>query len=98
DGLAGLAGPAFAGDHDGADPELVQRLVDAVLAVAAVSGDRPRAAAGARDDPGDGRRELRCVGWVAGVDGVVEHDTVVVVDDLRFAAELHRHAQAAFAD
>src|ERR671919_863439 len=38
-GLAGLAGSALAGDHHGAHPELVQLVLDAGFAVAAVGGD-----------------------------------------------------------
>lgn len=52
-GLSCLAGSALAGDDDGAHPELVQAVVDAVFAVAAVGGDRARLATGAPDDPLD---------------------------------------------
>jgi hypothetical protein len=48
-GLSGLAGSAFAGNHDRADTELVQGVFDALLLVAAVGGDRARCTAG---DPG----------------------------------------------
>src|SRR3954453_16044480 len=57
-GLAGLAGSALAGNHHGPDAEIVQVVLDAGLAVAAIGGDGPRAAPGSRDDPADGRNEL----------------------------------------
>src|SRR4051795_9155137 len=43
-GLAGLAGSALARDHHGAHAELVQVVLDAGFAVAAVGGDGARAA------------------------------------------------------
>src|SRR5215213_8034707 len=49
-GLASLAGSALAGDHHGADAELVQVVLDAGLAVAAIGGDGPRAPPGPGDD------------------------------------------------
>src|SRR3954470_5971851 len=64
-GLAGLAGSALAGDHHGPNAEIVQIVLDAGLAVAAIGGDGPRAPPGAGDDPADGRGELRRVGGVA---------------------------------
>src|SRR3954464_3053700 len=48
EGLSGLAGAAPARDDDGSDAEVVQVVVDARLAVAAVGGHRARAASGAR--------------------------------------------------
>ena len=45
-GSAGLAGFALAGDDDGADAEVVQVVLDAFLAVAAVGGDGARRAPG----------------------------------------------------
>jgi hypothetical protein len=80
--LVGLCRSGLAGDHDGAHAELVQVVLDAGLAVAAVGGDGARTTPGARDDPPDRGSELRCVGGVAAIDNVVEHDAVVVVDDL----------------
>ncbi len=47
-------------------------------------------AAGALDDPFDRRGELRRVGRVALLQVVVEHDAVLVVDDLSLVAELDR--------
>src|SRR3954453_12173640 len=42
--------------------------------------------------------QLWCVGGVAPLEGVVEHDSVVVVDDLGLVAELDRLAEAALRD
>jgi hypothetical protein len=97
-GLAGLAGSAFAGDYHGPDAELVQVVLDARLAVAAIGGDGPRAPPGPADDPPDRRGELRRVGGVAALDGVVEHDAVVVVEDLGVVAELDRPPETALGD
>src|SRR3712207_5278393 len=85
-------------DDDGAYSEVVQGIVDAFLAVAAVSGDGARPAAGALDDPLDGGGQLWGVGWVALVHAVVQDDTVVVVDDLALVAEFDRLAQASLGD
>jgi hypothetical protein len=79
-------------------PEVVQRILDVFLAVAAVGGDGARPAAGAADDPLDGRDQLWGVGWVALVHAVVEHDTIVVVEDLTFVAELDRFTEASLGD
>ena len=92
--LPSLARTTLARDHYGAHAELVQVVLDAGLAVAAVGGDGAGSSAGAAGDPGDRGGELRCVGGVAAFDGVVEHDAVVVVDDLGLVAELDRPAQA----
>jgi hypothetical protein len=61
-GVAGLAGSALARDHHGAHAELVQVVLDAGFAVAAVGGDGARAAPGAGDDSADRRGESRRVG------------------------------------
>ncbi len=66
--------------------------------VAAVCGDGAGLAAGASDDALHRWRQLRGVGRVALFQGVVQHDTVVVVDDLGLVAELNRFAQAALGD
>jgi hypothetical protein len=94
-GLADFAGAALAGDYHGADAELVQRVLHGGLAVAAVGGDGAWTPPGPGDDPTDSGREVRTIGRVAALDGVVEHDAVVVVDNLSLVAELHRPAQAA---
>ena len=96
--LSGLPRFAFAGDDDMTHAELVQVVFDALLAVATVGGDGPRPPAGPADDPPDGGGELRGVGWVAPGQRVVEHDPVVVVEDLSLVAELDRLAEAAFRD
>ena len=54
-GLPGLAGFDFAGYHDRAHAEVVQGVVDAFLAVAAVGGDGARRAPGSLLDPRDRR-------------------------------------------
>jgi hypothetical protein len=97
-GPAGRAGSALAGDDYVPNPEVVQGVLDAGLAVAAVGGHDPRPAPGAADDPLNCGGQSWRVGRVAGPDGVVEHDAVVVVDDLRLVAELHRLAEAALGD
>ena len=40
----------------------------------------------------------RSIGRVAGLDGVVEHDAIVVVDDLGLVTELGRLAETALGD
>jgi hypothetical protein len=97
-GLAGLAGFALARDDDVADAEVVQVVIDGFLAVAAVGGDGPWLAAGAPDDPADGRGELGGVGRVALFQDVVEDDAVVVVGDLGLVAELDGLAEPALGD
>ena len=97
-GLSGLAGFALAGDHHGADAQVVQGVVDLLLAVAAVGGDGAGRAAGAAGDPFDRGGELGCVGRVALLDGVVQDDAVLVVDQLGLVAELDRLAQPALGD
>lgn len=61
-GLPGLGTFAFAGYHDRAHAEVVQGVVDAFLAVAAVGSDGARCAPGSLGDPRDRRRQLRRVG------------------------------------
>src|SRR5512132_4246281 len=97
-GLAGLAGSALAGDHDGAHAYLVQVVVDLLLAVAAVGGDGAGYSLGAVADSLDRRGQARRVGRVARLDVVVEHDAVLVVHDLALVAELHRFAEPALGD
>ena len=77
---------------------VVQVGLDAGFAVAAVGGDRAWGPAGAAADPFDRGRELRGVGRVALLDGVVQDDAVGVVDDLGFVAELDGFAEAALDD
>lgn len=81
-GLPGPAGFALTGDDDSAYPEVVQCVVDALLAVAPVGGDGARTPAGAVDDPLDRRGQLGGVGRVARLHAVVHNDPIVVVDDL----------------
>ena len=97
-GLSGLARFAFAGDHHGAHAQLAEGVVDLLLAVAAVGGDGAGRAAGTAGDPFDRGGELRRVGRVALLDGVVENDAVFVVGHLGLVAELDRFAQPALGD
>src|SRR4029453_6830365 len=93
-----LAGSAFSGDDDGAHAEVVQGVIDVLLAVAAVGGHGPRRAAGPGADAACRWGRAGGVGRVAVLDIVVEDDAVLVVDQLGFVAELHRFAEAAFRD
>src|SRR4051812_47346448 len=97
-GLTGLAGSALAGDDDGPDSEVVQVVLHAGLAVAAVGGNGVRVAAGAGDHPGHGGRQLRGVRRIALIDGVVQDDSVVVVEHLALVAELDRPPEPALGD
>jgi hypothetical protein len=83
---AGWPGLTFAGDADGVHAKVVQVGLDAGLAVAAVGGYGAGWFTGPAGDAADGRGELRRVGRVALLDGVVDDDAVAVVDDLRLVA------------
>ena len=96
--LPGFGGSAFAGDDDVADAEVVQGVVDTGFAVAAVRGHGARFAAGAPGHPLDRRLHPWSVSGVAGLHVVVEDDTVVVVNNLGFVAELDRLAEPALRD
>src|SRR5215207_3687014 len=97
-GLSGFAGFALAGNHHGADTQVVEAVVDLLLAVAAVGCDGTGWPAGAPGDPLDRGGELGRVGGVALLDGVVQDDAVVVVGQLGLVAELDRFAEAALGD
>jgi hypothetical protein len=71
-------------------------LIDRGFAVGAVGGNGVWHAPGSFLHPLHRRRQLRRI-WIALLHGVVEHDTVNVVDDLGFVPELDRPAQAALA-
>ena len=94
------AAPGFAAARDGhlLDAEGFELGVDFGLPVAPIRGDRLGGSTKAGLDPGDSRREHRSVGRVALHYYMVDDDTVHVVDDLGFEAELHRNAEAAFSD
>ena len=85
-------------DRDATHSGLVQVVFDRRLAVTAVGGDRAWRVPGAGSDPFDRRGQLRGVGRVPHLNGVVEDDPVGVVDDLGFEAKLDRLAQTSFAD
>jgi len=97
-GLPGLAGLALARDDDGSDPEVVQVVLDAGLAVAAVSGDRARPPPRAGDHPRHGGGQLRRIRRIALVEGVVQDHSIDVVDDLGLVAELDRATQPLLGD
>src|SRR5690606_13110301 len=95
---AGRAGGAFSGYSDGLYAQLVQVSLDAGFAVAAIGGHGARDFAGALLDPADRGGQLRRVGRVAFLDGVVQDDAVVVVDNLALVAELDRPVDTALGD
>src|SRR3954463_173136 len=97
-GPAGCGGFALAGNDDVPHAQVAQRVIDALLAVAAVGGDLARWSAGPAGDPLHGRGELGCVGGVALLDVVVDDHAVVALDELGLVAELHRLAQPALGD
>ena len=98
DRLAGLAGLALAGNDNGLDAEVFQFGVAGGLAVATVGGCLLRDAAEAFADAPDRWGELFGVGRVAGLDVVIEHEPVFVVDDLGLVAELDGLAEPALLD
>ncbi len=91
---AGGAGFALAGYRDLSDAELAKIVLDSCLAVAAVCGHRAGRRADTRFDAVDRWRQLGSVGRVPDLDVVIEDDTVLVVHDLGFVAELDRDAEA----
>jgi hypothetical protein len=78
--------------------QVVQGVVDLLFPVAAVGGDGAGCAAGTPGDPLHGGRELRRVGGVALLDGVVQDHAVVVVGQLGLVPELDRPAEPALGD
>jgi hypothetical protein len=95
---AGGAGFTPARDRRTAHAECVQIAFNRYLAVAAVGGDRAGCVSGAAGDPFDRQGQLRSVCGVPDLDGVVEDDSVGIVDDLCFVAELDGLAQPPFTD
>ena len=93
--LAGDTGSAFARNHDSPHAPAIERVIDLLLTVAAIGGHSPRLAVGAGYDAFYCRGQLWAIGRVSRFDGVVYHNPVVVVGDLRFVAELDRLAQSA---
>src|SRR3954451_6071365 len=77
-GATCLRWSAFARNHHVGDAEVAELPVDLGFAVAAVGGDGPRSAPGAFGDPLHGRRQLRRVGRIALLHGVIQDDAVVV--------------------
>jgi hypothetical protein len=89
--LTGGAGSALARNRHAGHTEVVQGVLDALLAVTTVSGNGAGYSAGAGDDPLNRRDQLRSVGRVAPQQAVVDHYAVAVVDDLGLIAELDRY-------
>jgi hypothetical protein len=97
-GLSGLAGSALSRNDDVSDTKIVQVIVDAGLAVAAVGGHRSRLPSGAADDAFDSGFQPRSIDRVARLHVVVEDDAVIVVDQLSLVAELDRFPEPALSD
>jgi hypothetical protein len=95
-GLSGLAGSAPARNDDVSDTEIVQVILDAGLAVAAVGGHRSRLPSGAADDSFDSGFQPRSIDRVARLHVVVEDDAVIVVDQLSLVTELDRFRAGPF--
>ena len=97
-GLSGSARFAFAGDQHGAHTQLAEGVVDLLFAIAAICGDGAGRPGGTAGDPLDRGGELRRVGRVALLDGVIESDAVFVVGQLGLVAELDRFPEPALGD
>ena len=95
---AGGTGFTGARDRDVAYPEFVQLGVHRRVPVAAISGYGRGRTAGTLCDTCDRGRQLRCIRRVTDLDGVVEDDSVSVVDDLGLVAKLHRFTEPTLAD
>ena len=95
---SGLRRFAFAGDDHVLDAQLGELLVDLGFAVAAVGGDAAWRAPGAFDDPLHRRGQLRRIGRIALLHRVIQHDPVVIVDDLGLLPELDRLTEPALGD
>ena len=91
-------GLPFAGNDDGANTQVGKVLFDGGFAVTTVGGHGAGCATGPGFDPVDCGSQLWCVGGVSGLHVVIEHDAVVVVDDLPLVAELDGFAQPALGD
>ena len=92
-----LGGFAFAGDRHVFDAEVGELLVDLGFAVAAVGGGGARRLSGPPCHLRHGRGQLRRMGWIALLHGAVQHDPVVVVNDLCLVPEFDRFAKPALA-
>src|SRR5258705_4061716 len=80
---------ARTGDRHTAHAEVMEVAFHRCLAIPTVGSDRAWRAPGATGDPFDRGRQLRCVSGVSDLDGLVDDDPVVVVDDLSPFAELN---------
>jgi len=73
-------------------------MPDFGFAVAAVGGDRAGCLSGSLRHPRHGRGQLRRVGRIALPHSAIQHDPIVVVDDLRRVPELDGAPEAALGD
>lgn len=83
---------------NGFDVELFEFLVYLGLPVAAISGHLPRRPLSTLLDSSDCRGQLRPVCGIAFLDGVVEYEAVLVIDDLGLVTELDRLTHTALDD
>lgn len=98
DGASRLRGFAFTRDDHVGDAEVGELAVEGCFAVAAVGGYRARRAPGALGHPFDRRSQLARIGRIAPLHTVIQHDSVVIVDDLALVPELDRLTETPFAD
>lgn len=89
---------AFARDQHILDAHLGELLVDGGFAIAAVGGDGARRASGALFHPRHRWRQLRRIGWVALLHSVIQHNPVIVVDDLGLVLKLDRLTEPTLGD
>ena len=95
---AGCTGVTHPRDGHSANAELVEVVFDRCPAVAAVGGHCAWWASGAAGDPLDRWYQLGFVGGVSDHHGVIEDDSVNIVDDLCLVAELDGLAQPSLAN
>jgi hypothetical protein len=81
-----------------AHAKVAEVVLDGLLAVAAVGGDRAGWAPGACANPIHSWCQLGCVGRVAAFDVVVHDHTVVAFDELGLVAELDRLTEPSLGD
>ena len=87
-----------AGNRDGDDSGCSKVGFHGGVPVAAICGEHAGRGATMLDDAGDGGEEQVGVVRVAHVDGVIHDETVDVVADLGFVAELDGFSETAFRD
>src|SRR6201997_290348 len=97
-GPPGLRRFAFTRNHYVGDTNVGELLINAGFTVAAVGGDRAWRASGPFLHSLHRGSQLRRVSRIALLDTVIEHDSVVVVDDLGLVPELDRLAESPLGD